>query len=165
MINTPRQVVLSGDADAVDAAAARAEDAFAIEISVVERVPMHSPLFRSVANGFRGVLEAVRWRQPRRPYVSNVSGRIEPDATRAVFVDALSRHVCCTVRWRDCVEAIASAAPGATFVETGPKSVLTSFFGRKWFSPVRFATDAAANLDTLIERLLDGPDGSAAVAG
>lgn len=169
MINTPRQIVLSGDADAVDAGAARAEDALAAEIAVIERsVPMHSPLFRPVADGYRTVLRTVGWRRPARPYVSNVSGRFEPDATPDVFVDALSRHVCCTVRWRDCVEAIAAAAPGTTFVEAGPKSILTGFFGRRWFSPARFAIDAVdefdAHRDALIERLIHGSDGSAAVA-
>lgn len=170
MINSPRQIVLSGSTDAVDAGAAIAEDALATETAVIEPcVPMHSPLFRPVADGFRVALEGVRWRKPARPYVSNVTGRIEPDATPAVFVDTLSRHVCSTVRWRECVEAIASAAPDTTFVETGPKSVLTGFFGRKWFSPDRFATDVVADMgtgmDALIERLLNERGGSAAVAG
>ena len=170
MINTPKQIVLSGDAEAVDEGASRAEDALATETAVVERsIPMHSPLFRGVADRFRSALGAVRWRRPARPYVSNVNGRIEPDPTPDAFVDVLSRHVCGTVRWRDCVEAVAAAAPEAIFVETGPKAVLTGFFGRKWLSPIRFATDAAADfeagLDALIERLLHEPDGPAAVAG
>ena len=158
MINTPRQVVLSGDAEAVDAAAARAEDAFATETAIVERaVPMHSPLFRPVADAYRPALEDVRWRAPHRPYLSNVSGRFEGDPTPRVLVDSLSRHVCSTVRWRDCIEAIVETAGDATFVETGPKSILTGLFSRKWRAPRRFATDAAddlsAELDALIEEL------------
>ena len=169
MINTPRQIVLSGDADAVDACAAKAEDAFATETAIVERtVPMHSPLFRTVADYFRAALAGVRWWKPARPYLSNVTGRFEPGAAPDLFVDALSRHVCSTVRWRDCGEAIASAEPATTFVETGPKSVLTGLFSRKWFSPARFATDAVddfnARVDALIEELSNGSGRNAALA-
>ena len=161
MINTPRQVVLSGDAEAVDAGVSRAEDAFSTATAVVERaVPMHSPLFRPVASAFRPALENVGWRAPHRPYLSNVSGRFERDPTPRVFVDALSRHVCSTVRWRDCVETILEAAGDVTFVETGPNAVLTGLFGRKWRAPRRFATDTvgnlAAELNVLIEELSSG---------
>ncbi|HZP49407.1 MAG TPA: ACP S-malonyltransferase [Vicinamibacterales bacterium] len=167
MINTPRQLVLSGDAAAVDACAARAEEAFAAESCVVEHaLPMHSPLFRAVADRFRGALEAVRWRRPARPYLSNVSGRFELDPSADLFVDRLSRHVCSTVRWRDCVEALASSAPQVTFVETGPKTILTGLFSRKWFSPARFATDAVddfdVRLDALVEELSNGSGRAAA---
>jgi len=170
MINTPRQIVLSGDTDAVAAGTARAEDAFGTETVVIEpSVPMHSPLFQCVGDAFGGVLESVDWRRPALPYVSNVSGRFEADVTPAVFVDALSRQVSSTVRWRDCVETIASASGETTFVETGPKSILTGFFGRKWFSPVRFATDAADDfdirLDELIEGLLNGSNDATTLAG
>jgi [acyl-carrier-protein] S-malonyltransferase len=162
MINTPRQVVLSGDAEAVDAGAARAEDAFATHTAIVEcAVPMHSPLFRPVARAFRPALEDVRWRSPALPYLANVSGCFEGDPAPHVFVDSLSRHVCSTVRWRDCIEAIIEKAGDVTFVETGPRSILTGLFGRKWRAPRRFATDTVedpAALDALIEELSSGPD-------
>jgi malonyl CoA-acyl carrier protein transacylase len=73
-----------------------------------------------------------------------------------VFVDALSRQVSSTVRWRDCVEAVASASGETTFVETGPKSILSGFFGRRWFSPTRFATDAADDFDRRLDALIEG---------
>jgi [acyl-carrier-protein] S-malonyltransferase len=157
MINSPRQIVLSGDAGAVDAGTARAEDAFGTATVVIEpSVPMHSPLFQCVGDAFGTVLESVDWRQPVLPYVANVSGRLEAEATSAVFVDALSRQVSSTVRWRDCVEAVASASGETTFVETGPKSILSGFFGRRWFSPTRFATDAADDFDRRLDALIEG---------
>jgi malonyl CoA-acyl carrier protein transacylase len=63
------------------------------------------------------------------------------------------------VRWRDCIEAIIEKAGDVTFVETGPNSILTGLFGRKWRAPRRFATDYAedsAGLDALIEELSSG---------
>ena len=169
MINSPRQIVLSGEAAAVDAATARAEDALETETVVIEpAVPMHSPLFRSVGQGFRAALERVDWRRPALPYVPNVTGRLETGVTPALLVDSLSRQVSTTVRWRECVEAVASASADVTFVETGPKAILTGFFGRKWFSPARFATDAADDfdlrLDAFIEDLLNGSDDADALA-
>ncbi len=169
MINTPRQVVLSGDAGAVDACAAKAEDVLVAETTVIEHaMPMHSPLFRAVAERFRSALAGVRWRKPARRYLSNVTGRFEADPTPDLFVDRLSRHVCSTVRWRDCVEAIRSTNPETMFIETGPKAILTGLFSRTWCSPRRFATDAVddfdVRLDALIEELSNGHGRAAAVA-
>jgi [acyl-carrier-protein] S-malonyltransferase len=166
MINSPRQVVLAGDREAVDTAAARAEDAFSADSVVIDdAVPMHSPLFRSVADAFRPALESVRWRVPTCPYVSNVSGRIETNPTPHLFVDLLSRHVCSTVRWRECIDAILAEGRRTTLVEVGPKSVLSGLLSRKWCSAPRYATDAAADrpkgLAGLIEELSSGPSHAA----
>jgi len=168
MINTPRQIVISGDAAAVELVAARAEDEFAAHVAVVdEALPMHSSLFRGVAAEFCEALAAVRWRNAAGPYLPNVLGRFVRMSAPGVFVNALSRHVCDTVRWRDSIDAIAQAAPGAVFVEAGPRAVLTGMFGRKWLSPIRFATDAAedlgAGLAAVVEELTGG-SGRAAVS-
>jgi [acyl-carrier-protein] S-malonyltransferase len=161
MINTPRQSVLSGDAAAVDQAAQAAAEEFLAETAVIEpRLPMHSPLFQEVGGQLRSALESVRWRVPEKPYLSNLMGTFVKQPAPAAFVESLARHTWNTVRWRDCIETLLSLSNEMTFVETGPKSVLTNFFSRKWVAPPRLYTDEAkdfeSSLRTLIEELSGG---------
>jgi [acyl-carrier-protein] S-malonyltransferase len=163
--NTPRQQVLSGDAAAVDAAAALAEEELSAHTVVIDdRLPMHSPLFDSVAETLRPALERASWHRPLLPCLPNVAGRFVSNPGRREFVDLLSRHVSHTVRWRESMETIAEAAAPMVVIEAGPGTVLTNLFGRKWLSPRRFATDAAESfgitLDSLLEELTSGRAGA-----
>jgi len=163
--NTPRQQVLSGDAAAVDAAAALAEEDLSAHTVVIDdRLPMHSPLFDSVAEALRPALERASWHRPLLPYLPNVIGRFVSDPGPPDFVDLLSRHVSHTVRWRESMEVMAETAGSMVVVEAGPGTVLTNLFGRKWLSPRRYATDAAeplgAALDSLCEELTSGRAGA-----
>ena len=156
MINTPRQSVLSGDAAAVDAAAQAAEAEFLAETVVVDqRLPMHSPLFETVGRQFRSVLESVRWRAPEKPYLSNFCGTFLKRPSPDDLVESLASHTWNTVRWRDCIETLLSEPNEITFVETGPKCVLTNFFGRKWVTPPRLYTDAATDFESAITTLIE----------
>lgn len=169
MVNTPRQAVLSGEAAAVDRAAAAAEDELGAGTVVIESaLPMHSPLYRTIGDTLRPALERAHWHCPNKPYLSNVSGALEYRPGPAVFVDSLARHVWNTVRWRDSIEVLAGAAGVTTFVEAGPKSVLAGLFSRKWVAPQRFSTDAGEDINsTIAEIVAEIANGShgAAVAG
>ena len=166
MINTPRQFVLSGDADAVDQASRAAEAELLAEATVIEeRLPMHSPLFQTVGDRLRPALEAVCWRDPGRPYLPNLTGSFAREPRAAVFVELLSRHTWNPVRWRESMETLVGASSAMTFVETGPKSVLTNFFGKKWLNPRRFQTDAESDFPNNMQRLLEELRGGSARAG
>jgi len=162
MVNTPSQSVLSGDANAVDKAARAAEEELLAETAVIEeRLPMHSPLFQTVADRFRPALKAARWRVPEKLYLPNLTGRFVREPTAAMFVESLSRHTWSTVRWRESMETLAGVSSAMTFVEAGPKSVLTNFFGRKWLNPRRFQTDVEADFEDKMEKLVEELRGSA----
>lgn len=162
MHNTPQQYVLSGEAEAVAAAGALVEEELYGRAVVIEpRLPMHSPLFRGAGERLRPALARAPWRAPRKPWLSNVHGRPLAAPSAADLADALERHVCSTVHWRQSIEAAASAHPGAVFVEVGPGRVLTDMLGRKWVSPERHAVDAGegdarAAFEQLVETLRNG---------
>jgi [acyl-carrier-protein] S-malonyltransferase len=156
MINSPRQVVLAGEAAAVDAAALTIEDAFGTERVVVDHaLPMHSPLFRGVGDALRPVLEAIDWRPPTKRYLPNVCGRFAADHSPRAMVESLARHVWNTVRWRDSVESIVAAARDTIVVEAGPKTILTGMFGKRWLSPTRFATDAGDDVHRAVAAIVE----------
>ncbi len=166
MINTSRQFVLSGDANAVDQASRAAEEELLAEATVIEeRLPMHSPLFQTVGDWLRPALQAVGWRSPERPYLPNLTGSFAREPSAAVFVDLLSRHTWNPVRWRESMETLVGASSAMTFVEAGAKSVLTNFFGKKWLNPRRFPTDAESDFSNNMQRLLEELRGGSARAG
>lgn len=155
MYNTPQQCVLSGEREAVEAAVRELEDESYAQFSVVDdRLPMHSPLFRCVAEALRPALEAARWRTPQRPYLPNVGGDFVPRPAPADFVEALAAHPAQPVRWRQSMEKLAAAAEGMVIVEVGPKAVLAGMFSKRWLNPERYSTDSREDFPAGLEKII-----------
>lgn len=139
-INSPTQNVLSGVPAALGAAVAELDGEGCECVLIEPSIPMHAPMFRPVADRLRAVLEQAPWRRPALPYLPNVLGAIEPEATPARIAELLERHVYQPVLWRNSIDALA-ADPEAIFVEVGPKAVLYNLFARSWHKNPRFKTD------------------------
>ncbi|WP_336485574.1 ACP S-malonyltransferase [Methylobacterium nigriterrae] len=122
------QVVLSGDAAAVERAVAIAQGR-GIKRAVMLNVsaPFHCRLMEPAAEAMRQALAAVRIAAPLVPVYANVTAApvTSPEAIR----EALVAQVTGTVRWRECVAAMAGA--GVTrFLELGAGKVLTGLAKR-----------------------------------
>lgn len=141
--NSPTQCVVAGDAVAVEEFLRRADgEHFAAGQVIEHRIPMHAPRFAPVVACFRPALERARWREPHADYWPNVDAAPIAQASPSVFIDALSRHVCEPVRWRQSIDALRARHADAVFVEVGPQQVLTRMLGRRWIGPARaFALD------------------------
>lgn len=169
MFNTPQQCVLSGERTAVESALQVLEEEFYSQSTVIDgRLPMHSPLFRGVSDELRPALAKVRWGSPIAPYLPNVKGDFLSCPDSADFVDALASHPWKPVRWKESMERLIALAPGVVVVETGPKSVLTGFFNKRWLNPRRYCTDShddfAAHMGMIIEELASGISTTARVS-
>ncbi|WP_413811079.1 type I polyketide synthase [Streptomyces sp. OE57] len=122
-VNGPEAVVVSGEADAVEAIA----DRFAADGRKATRLRVshafHSPLMTPMLDGFRAVVEGLAFGEPRIPIVSTVTGeRIAAERIRTP--DYWVRHVTLTVRFADAVGAAARAG-AHTFLELGPDATLS----------------------------------------
>ncbi|WP_020638027.1 type I polyketide synthase [Amycolatopsis balhimycina] len=123
-VNGPHSVVLSGDEDAVLAAAAT----FAGQGRRTKRLRVshafHSPRMDAMLAGFRAVVATLTFHPPRIPVVSALTG--EP-ATAEQLGDPEHwvRHVRATVRFADAVRAMAAQGV-TTFAELGPDGVLSA---------------------------------------
>src|SRR5262249_50432892 len=138
--------VLSGETRAVEEAVRRIEEeTVAQAVVIADGLPMHSSLFESVAARFRPFLEAVSWRRPARPYIPNVTAELVLEPTAADFIDLLQRQVASPVRWRATIDRVGEQFPGTTFIEVGPKTVLSRML-RRWKDNPRFATDGPDGL-------------------
>lgn len=146
--NSPGQIVIGGDAAAVDRALALlADKGVRKAVKLAVSVPSHTPLMREAANRLAGAMAGLDWRMPSLPVVQNVDAQAHEgvDAIR----DALVRQLYLPVQWTGCVQAL--AARGVTRVaECGPGKVLTGLAKRIDRNVEARALGAPAELDAAL---------------
>jgi len=122
------QVVVSGTKSAVERAIEIAKTRGAKRAMLLPvSAPFHCTLMQPAAEAMAEALAQVQVLPPRAPLMANVLAAplTDPDAIRRSLV----AQVTGTVRWRECVGAMAAA--GVTdFVELGSGKVLTSLLRR-----------------------------------
>lgn len=126
--NAPGQVVVSGDVDAVERASALLVSAGAKKVTALNvSGAFHSPLMRVAEGGLQAQLEAVEFRDPAFPVISNVTASPTRDAAEArrLLVEQLTS----TVRWTDCVRTMLGLGVDR-FVEVGSGRVLVTMLKR-----------------------------------
>lgn len=126
--NAPGQIVIGGDAAAVDRALALlAERGVRKAVKLAVSVPSHTPLMREAANRLSETMNGLQWHAPRIAVVQNVDAEVH-DSAQAIR-DALVRQLYLPVQWTACVQAL--IASGATRIgECGPGKVLTGLAKR-----------------------------------
>ncbi|HEX2093569.1 MAG TPA: ACP S-malonyltransferase [Longimicrobiaceae bacterium] len=126
--NSPGQVVISGDVEAVERAGALLVSAGAKKVTGLNvSGAFHSPLMAPAEAGLQVHLDSVALRGPAFPVVSNVTASPVSDADEARLL--LVRQLTSTVRWTDSVRTLLQL--GVTrFLEVGPGKVLTGMLKR-----------------------------------
>lgn len=121
-LNSPGQIVISGEIEAVRAAGERLKAAGAkrfIELNVSGA--FHSPLMEPAAEGLRATLAAVTVRDAGFPVYANATG--EPVTAAAAIRASLVRQLLSPVLWEPTLRALVALRP-AGFWEIGPGQVL-----------------------------------------
>ena len=127
-INSPGQIVISGELAKVEAAVAVAKE------SGIRRAMMlnvagayHSRLMESAYKKLGAALLEVQMQVPKFPVISNVTGReVE---TLPKIRQTLQDQVTSTVRWVDCMERLVDLGCDL-FIELGPGGVLAGLLKR-----------------------------------
>ena len=123
--NCPGQIVITGEAKAVEAAAENLKAAGARRcVPLKVSGPFHSLMLKEAGEKLGQVLETVEVKDFQIPYVTNVTADYVTDAGQVK--ELLSRQVYSSVKWQQSVERM--IADGVdTFVEIGPGRTLTGF--------------------------------------
>jgi [acyl-carrier-protein] S-malonyltransferase len=126
--NAPGQLVVSGTTAAVSAAAefARALGARRA-ITLAVSIASHSPLMRDAVERFGPVLRQAEMSAPALPVLANRSARAL--ATTDEVLAELEGQLTSPVRWTETIEYMVGHGID-TFVEVGPKDVLTGLLKR-----------------------------------
>ena len=125
--NGPAQVVLSGAAGPLAEAERRLRDAGFAVIALPVSTAFHSPLMQSAADAFGEYLKQLPVHVSSLPFYSNRDGAPHSAEARAIAED-LSRQIAAPVHFGEMIERM--YADGVrTFLEVGPRDVLTSLVG------------------------------------
>lgn len=121
-INSPEQVVISGNAAAVERAAKLASERGAKKaVMLPVSAPFHCSLMQPAQDRLASDLNALRLEKPVYPVACNVDAELVIGDLRAR--DTLVRQVTGAVKWDACVRLL--IAQGVqTFIEVGPGKVL-----------------------------------------
>mgnify|MGYP002510978374 FL=1 len=126
--NCPGQIVITGEAEAVEAASAKLAEAGAKRcVPLKVSGPFHSCLLAGAGEKLAAQLEEVAVKEPKIPYICNAEAVYVRES--APIKKLLAMQVSGTVRWRETMELM--IADGVdTFIEIGPGKTLAGFLKR-----------------------------------
>jgi len=121
-INSPEQIVISGNTAAVERAAKLADERGAKRAKLLPvSAPFHCSLMKPAQDRLAADLQALQFQNPHVPVVCNVDAAAVSDGSRSR--DALIRQVTGSVKWDQSMRLLISQGV-QTFVEVGPGKVL-----------------------------------------
>ncbi|MGC9779110.1 MAG: acyltransferase domain-containing protein [Candidatus Heimdallarchaeota archaeon] len=124
--NSPKQTVISGSTVGVKAAIKAFTDKGIPAIPLPVSAAFHSKIVEIAVVEFRKALKKLKYKKPLILISSNVTGELYP-TTRKEIIDLLCAQVCSPVEWIKQITDMYEKHGARTFIEIGPKYVLTSF--------------------------------------
>jgi len=150
-INSPGQIVISGEPDAVEAAGEAAKGRGAKKaIPLKVSGAFHSRLMGPAAEKFGPSVSSVDISPPDRGFFPNVSATLtqSPEGIRKGLLD----QICSPVRWQPTIEKMIDEGAD-TFVEVGPGKVLTGLLRRIDDSAAGHSTDGREAIEQVVGAL------------
>ncbi len=155
-LNSPNQMVISGEVTAVSAAgealkAAGARRVIPLNVSGA----FHSPLLADAAAEFQEFLATIPIGDPAVPLVANVSAK--PVATATALREGLEAQLVSPVLWHPSLEVLCDGAgAGGMVIEAGPGKVLTNLARRQRRDLDFVAVGTVEDLAALATHTLEG---------
>lgn len=126
--NSPGQIVIAGETQAVEKASELCRDAGAKKVMpLAVSVPSHCALMKPAAEQLKVDLDATQWRSPQVPVLHNVDVQSHPGV--ADIKNALTQQLHAPVRWTETMQALQQQGID-TVAECGPGKVLSGLFKR-----------------------------------
>lgn len=148
-VNTPVQLVVSGEAAAVERVVELARGAGADRVVRLQvGAAFHSPLMEPVQQQLATTMAEVRWQDPEVPLAANASGSLLREA--GAIHRALIAQITGTVQWVACVQTLV-AAGCTTFLEIGPGRVLSGLVHQIAPEAATAAADAPKKIDAFVQ--------------
>jgi [acyl-carrier-protein] S-malonyltransferase len=154
-INSPEQIVISGNTAAVERAAKLADERGAKRAKLLPvSAPFHCSLMKPAQDRLEADLDALKLQKPVYPIACNVEAELVTDDLRAR--DTLLRQVTGSVKWDQCMRLL--IAQGVqTFVEVGPGKVLCGLMRQIDRSKTCLNVGDEASLTKTLEALTSPP--------
>ena len=150
-INSPEQIVISGNVAAVERATQLADERGAKRAKLLPvSAPFHCSLMKPAQDRLAGDLEKLQLDKPVYPVACNVDAAFVTDDLKAR--DTLVRQVTGSVKWEQCMRLL--IAKGVqSFIELGPGKVLCGLMRQIDRSKTCFSVSDEATLTKTLESL------------
>lgn len=151
-LNSPEQVVISGERTAVNRAIELAKEQGSKRVVLLPvSVPSHCALMDSAARDLAPALNEIDVKPPQFPVIHNVNVKAatSPDEIR----DALIRQLTHPVRWVETIQQLHSQYRVDTVLEVGPGKVLTGLTRRCDRNLVTLSTEGRESFDKAVTAL------------
>ncbi len=148
-LNSPEQIVISGDIDSIEEALIFAFDNNLKAIPLSVSGAFHSPLMQEVAENFANIISNFKFNDAGTPVISNVTAK--PVINGYEWSQLLEQQITSAVRWEASIRYIYERGV-EVFVEVGPKKVLSKLIKKIVPSAVTLNVE---NVKSLQETLLE----------
>ena len=150
-INSPDQIVISGNTAAVERAAKLAEERGAKRAKLLPvSAPFHCSLMKPAQDRLEGDLAKIKWNKPVYPVACNVDAELVTDDVRAL--KTLVEQVTGSVKWDQCMRLLIAEGVDL-FIEVGPQKVLTGLMRQIDRSKTCLSVGDEASLAKTLEAL------------
>jgi [acyl-carrier-protein] S-malonyltransferase len=152
-LNSPDQTVISGNAAAVERAAALCKEAGAKRtVMLPVSAPFHCALMQPAQDNLMAELAGISFHDANFPIVCNVDARLVTGADDSR--DCLVRQVTGSVRWVECMQLLMTQ--GVThFVEVGPGKVLSGLMRQIDRAQIAANVEDSASLEKAIAKMTE----------
>jgi len=149
-INSPEQIVISGNTAAVERAANLAGERGAKRAKLLPvSAPFHCSLMKPAQDRLEADLNALKLQKPVYPVACNVDAELITEQLRAR--ETLVRQVTGSVKWEQCMRLLIGEGV-QTFVEIGPGRVLCGLMRQIDRSKACVNVGDPASLEKILER-------------
>ena len=149
--NCPGQIVITGEQQAVDAAATALKEAGAKRCTPLNvSGPFHSAMLLPAGEKLAEELEHVEIHEIAVPYITNVTADYVTNPSQVK--ELLKKQISSSVRWQQSVERMIADGVEA-FIEIGPKKSLCGFMKRIDKTVPAYHVDKVTDLDSVLSEL------------
>ncbi|RKX69720.1 [acyl-carrier-protein] S-malonyltransferase [candidate division WOR-3 bacterium] len=150
-INSPTQIVISGETESVERAEAELKEKGAKRVIQLKvGGAFHSFIYEEASEIFAEYIDSFQFQKPSCPVLPNVTGEPTTDPVR--IKECLKKQIISPVRWSETVINLGEAGV-KLFVEVGPGKVLSGLIKRTIYDARTFTICSPQELSQFLEEL------------
>lgn len=144
--NSPEQIVISGNIEAVNEAGEKLKGLGARVIPLKVSAPFHSPLMQPAADKLNEELAKYSFGDLQFPVLSNITG--VPYPGKESIIEYLTKQLVQPVRWQSCMEHVEKQGVDLA-VELGPQTVLKNLMRKNAPSVKTYSFENDSDIQSL----------------
>lgn len=150
--NTPKQLVIGGEAKAVEVAIELCKEAGARRaVPLKVSGPFHTPLLEEASVNLAKELNNIEFQDMKIPVLTNVTAEVIADSSQ--IKDLLIKQVKSSVKWTETIRNMIDMGID-TFIEIGPSRTLSGFLRDIYRSVTTFNVEDMKSLNKTLEGIL-----------